>query len=378
MAPCDTNKDQQEEQQYSNAVELALSPVLPFVMKAVVELQVLDAIAEAGPGAQLSPSQIASRLPGPAGAATSVERNPDAPEMLDRMLRLLASYSILTCSVVDLHSDDHDSPAPPLVDRRLYGLTPLAKYFVPDQDGVSLAPLLCLTQEKAFVDSWYQLKGAVLEGGIPFHKVHGKPAFEYLRKDPMFNEVFNKTMIDRSTMVNKKILESSYKGFEQVQKLVDVGGGLGATLNLITSKNPHIKAINFDLPHVIQQAPPYPSVEHVGGDMFESVPKGDAILMKWILHNWSDDHCLKLLKNCHKALPDNGKIIVVEGVLPVMPDSSGATKGLFQMDLQMMAQHFGGKERTQEEFLALATGGGFCGIKFECFVCDLWIMEFYK
>ncbi|KAH7848875.1 hypothetical protein Vadar_009586 [Vaccinium darrowii] len=353
MAPCysldnvsdDTNKDQQEQQQYSYAMELVLSPVLPFVMKAVVELQVLDTIAEAGPGAQLSPSQIVSRLPTRvAGGTATLAGNPDSPEMLDRMLRLLASYSILTCSTVDFHSEDDDSPAPALADRRLYGLAPLAKYFVPDQNGVSLAPMLCLVQEKAFVDSWYQLKGAVLEGGIPFHKVHGMPAFEYSRKDPSFNGVFHMSMTDHSTMANKKILESPYKGFEQVQKLVDVGGG----------------------------------VEHVGGDMFESVPKGDAIFMKWILHNWSDDHCLKLLKNCHKALPNNGKIIVVEGILPVMPDRSAATRGLFQMDLQMMAQLFGGKERTQEEFLALATGAGFSGIRLECFVCDLWIMEFYK
>lgn len=100
--------------------------------------------------------------------------------------------------------------------------------------------------------------------------------------------------------------------------------------------------------------------------------------MQWILHNWSDDHCLKLLKNCYEALPENGKVIVVDGVLPVMPDSSAATKGIFQMDLQMMAQLFGGKERTQQEFLALATGAGFSGIRLECLVCDLWIMEFYK
>ncbi|KAE9462881.1 hypothetical protein C3L33_05216, partial [Rhododendron williamsianum] len=343
----------EEQQQYSYAVELALSPVLPFVLKAVVELQVFDIIAKAGPGAQLSPSQIASQLP-PAGP-TALVGNPDAPEMLDRMLRLLASHSILTCSVVD-----HDSPAPAL-DRRLYGLAPVAKYFVPNQDGAS-----------------YQLKGAVLEGGIPFHKVHGIPAFEYLTNDPRFSEVFNKAMIDHSAIVNKKILESSYKGFEQVQKLVDVGGGLGATLKLITSKYPHITAVNFDLPHVIQHAPSYPRVEHVGGDMFEIIPKGDAILMKWILHNWSDDHCLKLLKNCYKALPENGKVIVVDGILPVMPDSSAATKGIFQMDLQMMAQLFGGKERTQQEFSALATGAGFSGIRLECLVCDLWIMEFYK
>lgn len=86
-----------EEDNYSYAMELASSSVLPMVLMAAVELKVLDIIAKAGPGAQLSPSEIASQLP----AAT---RNPDAPEMLDRMLRLLASHSILTCSV-DLSSD---------------------------------------------------------------------------------------------------------------------------------------------------------------------------------------------------------------------------------------------------------------------------------
>lgn len=74
------------------------------------------------------------------------------------MLRLLASHSILTCSAVDFHSDDHhDSPstaAAALEDKRLYGLTPLAKYFVPNQDGVSLGPLMCLVQDKVCMKSW--------------------------------------------------------------------------------------------------------------------------------------------------------------------------------------------------------------------------------
>ncbi|KAG5564902.1 hypothetical protein RHGRI_000939 [Rhododendron griersonianum] len=148
-----------------------------MVMRAAVELQVLDVIAKAGPGAQLSPYQIVSRLP----AADTLVSNPDAPEMLDRMLRLLASHSILTCSLVN---DDRDqSPDRALVGRRLYGLAPVAKYFVPNQDGVSLAPFLNLAKEKAFASSWYQLKGAVLEGGIPFQRAHGSSPFEYLRKD---------------------------------------------------------------------------------------------------------------------------------------------------------------------------------------------------
>lgn len=101
-------------------------------------------------------------------------------------------------------------------------------------------------------------------------------------------------------------------------------------------------------------------------------------LLLWILHDWSDDHCLKLLKNCHQALPDNGKVIVVEGLLPVIPDSSYATKGIFQHDLVMMTQNPGGKERTKQEFMALATGAGFSGIRLECFVCNFWVMEIYK
>ena len=81
-------------------------------------------------------------------------------------------------------------------------------------------------------------------------------AFEYPSVDPRFNQVFNTAMLNHTTIVIKQILES-YKGFEQLRQLIDVGGGLGVTLNLITSKYPHIKGINFDLPHVIQHAPPY-------------------------------------------------------------------------------------------------------------------------
>ncbi|KAA8520801.1 hypothetical protein F0562_014927 [Nyssa sinensis] len=254
---CYYHEDGGEEEQCSNAMQLVNSSVLPMVMQAAVELDLLEFIAKAGPGAQLSPSEIASQMP------TTI---PGAPAMLDRILRLLASYSVLTCSVVDA-DDGHP--------RRLYGLAPVAKYFVRNEDGVSLGPLMALLQDKVFMDSWYALKDAVLEGGIPFNKVHGTHAFDYPARDPRFNEVFNKAMINHTTIVIKRILES-YEGFEHLKQLVDVGGGLGVTLNMITSKYPTIRGINFDLPHVIQHAPHYPGVEHVGGDMFASVPKGDV------------------------------------------------------------------------------------------------------
>ncbi|GLT82162.1 hypothetical protein SLE2022_005700 [Rubroshorea leprosula] len=174
--------------------------------------------------------------------------------MLDSILRNLATYSVLTCSVA---VNDHDGDP-----RILYGLAP----------------------DKIFLDSWSQLKDAIVEGEVPFDRVYGTHDFEYPAKDSRFNHVFNKAMISHSTIVIKEILVS-YKGFEHLTRLVDVGGGLGITLSFITSKYPSIKGINFDLPHVVQHAPPYPGVEHVGGDMFHSAPKGDAIFMKWILHD---------------------------------------------------------------------------------------------
>ncbi|CAM8977510.1 unnamed protein product [Rhodiola kirilowii] len=186
-------------------------------------------------------------------------------------------------------------------------------------------------------------------------------AFEYPGKDPRFNQMFNEAMHNHTTIFMSNMLEG-YKRFEKINKLVDVGGGFGVSVSMITSKYPHIKAINFDLPHVIEHAPSYQGVEHVGGDMFESVPSADVIFMKGILHDWSDALCLKLLKNCYKALPDNGIVIVVDTNLPDVPDNRSTTKSISQMDVLMLA-HPGGKERRAHELLALAKETGFSGIR---------------
>jgi caffeic acid 3-O-methyltransferase len=87
-------------------------------------------------------------------------------------------------------------------------------------------------------------------------------AFEYPRVDPRFNDVFNKAMLSSTTINMKRILEF-YQGFEHVTKLVDVGGGLGHNLKLITAKYSHIHGINFDLPHVLQNAPNYPGIIYI-------------------------------------------------------------------------------------------------------------------
>ncbi|KAK8595938.1 hypothetical protein V6N12_064444 [Hibiscus sabdariffa] len=357
--PTETQYIGTSEESLSYALQVVNSLVLPMSMNAAVQLNVFEIIAKAGPNAKLSSKNIVARLP---------TKNPEAPSMLDRILRVLASHGIVGCSVAD---DEKGDP------QRLYSLTPVSEFFVPNEDGVSLGPLMTLLQDKIFIDSWSQLKDAVIEGGVPFDRVHGMNAFEYPGRDPRFNQVYNTALFNHTTIFLKRILHT-YNGFEQIGSLVDVGGGLGIALGLITSKYPSIKGINFDLPHVIQHAPAYPGVEHVGGDMFESVPKGDAIFMKWIFPGWNDDYCVKLLKNCYNAIPEDGKVVSIEAVVPVVPEENDYSRGITQWDVLMMMKNPGGKERTKPEFEALASKAGFSGIRFECFVCNLWVMEIFK
>ncbi|PIA41655.1 hypothetical protein AQUCO_02200232v1 [Aquilegia coerulea] len=354
-------KTSNEDEEFLYAMQLSSASVLPVAMQVAVELELFEIIGKAGPNAQLSPKEIASHLP--------VTKNPNAHNMLDRILRLLTSYSILTSSLAT-DKDGHTE--------RLYGLAPVCKYFVQNEDGVSMCPLLLFSQDKVLMESRCYLKDAILEGGIAFNKAHGMHAFEYGKTDARFDQLFNRGMFNYSTIFVKKMLET-YEGFEDLKEVVDVGGGVGTTISLITSKYTAIHGINFDLPHVIEQAQTYPGVVHIGGNMFDSVPKGETMFMKWILHDWSDENCVNILKNCYKALPDDGKVIIVEAILPVAPETNTAAKVFCQSDLIMMSTNPGGKERTEEEFHNLAKEAGFVCMKKVVCICNMsWVIEFYK
>lgn len=95
----------------------------------------------------------------------------------------------------------------------------------------------------------------MLHGGTPFNMAHGMHLFEYLGIDSTFSDVFNKSMYNHTTIFMKKILEV-YTGFQEITEIIDIGGGIGGNLAKIISKYPHIRGINFDLPHVIKSAAP--------------------------------------------------------------------------------------------------------------------------
>ncbi|KAK9706760.1 hypothetical protein RND81_07G150100 [Saponaria officinalis] len=345
------------------AIQLIQSSVLPIALHTALELNLIEIISQAGPTQKLSAQEISAQIETNANGL-----NPNGPPMLDRLLGLLASYSIVSCNVRPTENGGHE---------REYGLGKLSKFFLPDHNGCNLAPLLGLFLDPVVQASWTKLKDSIQEGGVSFNKVHGVNAWEYPSIDERFNKVFNKAMSNYPTFLVQKILQN-YKGFEGVLHLVDVGGGLGQTLGAITSMYPTILGTNFDLPHVISNAPTYPGVKHVSGDMLEGVPNGDAILMKWVLQVWSDEHCSKVLKNCYNALPQSGKLIVIESIVTKEPETSVVAKTVSQLDVYMMTKNPGGKERTLDEFLALAFSAGFAGIDVKCQVGHFWVMEFYK
>nr|AAU20770.1 (S)-scoulerine 9-O-methyltransferase [Thalictrum flavum subsp. glaucum] len=345
----------QEGVNYLSGLGLSRLICLPMALRAAIELNVFEIIFQAGPEAQLSPAEIVAKIP---------TKNPNAAIALDRILRMLGASSILSVTTMK--------------DGRVYGLTEESRCLVADKNGVSVVPMLLFTSDKAVVESFYNIKDVVLEEGvIPFDRTHGMDFFAYAGKEQSVNKSFNQAMGAGSTIAFDEVFKV-YKGFHDLKELVNVGGGIGTSLSNIIFKYPHIKGINFELPHVIADAPNYPGVEHIAGNMFEGVPNAQNILLKWVLHDWDDERSIKILQNCWKALPEGGTVIVVEFVLPQILGNNAESFNALTPDLLMMTLNPGGKERTTTEFDGLAKAAGFAETKFFPISQGLHVMEFHK
>lgn len=98
-----------------------------------------------------------------------------------------------------------------------------------------------------------------------------------------------------------------------------------------------------------------------------------------ILHDWTDEHCIKLLKNCWKSLPEKGKVIVVDMIIPTEPKSSDLfSNSVFGMDMLMLTQCSGGKERSFSQLENLAYGSGFLRCEIMCLAYSYSVIEFQK
>ncbi len=257
-----------------------------------------------------------------------------------------------------------------------FKLTPLAATL---QTGVpgSMRAFALMINEKYTWDSWTELLHGVKTGDIPFIKAHGVPAFEYLEKHPDDLAVFGESMTSLSATENPAIA-AAYK-FSAVRTLVDVGGGHGSLLATILKANPKLKGVLFDQPSVIARAQRDQHVAAKGiaerctlesGSFFERVPAGgDAYIMKYILHDWNDEQCVKILQNCRDAMNQKGRVLVVDNVIPPGNDPNWGKL----VDIQMLI--IGGRERTKKEFAGIFAQAGLKMRRVVATRCPLSIVE---
>jgi hypothetical protein len=160
---------------------------------------------------------------------------------------------------------------------------------------------------------------------------------------------------------NRAAIVEAYP-FAPAQKIIDVGGGVGSLMISLLSANPGTTGVICDLPSVVEgarrlidEAGLAERCECIAGDFFTTVPaSGDAYLLVSILHDWDDDRCLTILKNCRRAMPNDARLLIVEMVIPAGTGTSFVK--LFDTTMLVLT---GGRERTQDEFEQLLGASGF-------------------
>ncbi len=94
------------------------------------------------------------------------------------------------------------------------------------------------------------------------------------------------------------------------------------------------------------------ALQIVPGSFFDHIPAADCLILKSIIHDWNDEHAIKILVNCRKALKKDGTILLIEQVMEKPYNASGL---FYDLHMQVM---LGGAERTEKEFCDLLDAAG--------------------
>jgi len=212
-------------------------------------------------------------------------------------------------------------------------------------------------------DAWNQLGHSVRTGESGMVKAHGMPFFEYVSSsNPAAGTAFTRALAFYSRLQGP--LVAAKYDFSAVNRLCDVGGGSGTLLAEVLKAHPNVNGVLFEDPAVLAAAKENLATqgladrcEFVGGNFLESVPTGcDHYMLQLVLHDWSDDLCATILRNVKSAMPRDGKILVIVGVLE---ENGRDPWTLRASDLLMLVLTGSGRERTRDEFVALFQRTGF-------------------
>lgn len=277
---------------------------------------------------------------GPRTTIQLAEATSSDASSLYRVLRALASVGIFTEN-----------------NQGQFANTTLSETLKSDVPGSMKA--MAIAQLGDHFKAWVNLIYSIKTGNIAFDNAEGMTVWKYYESHPEEGINFMKAMTGMSNASVMNVLPAY--DFSSFKTLVDVGGGNGALLMGILGLSPESSGIVFDMAYVIEETKKSITANGFGsrciaeaGDFFVSVPTGaDAYLMKMILHDWTDEQSITILKNCSQAMKADSKLLIIECVI-----SEGNTPhpGKF-LDINMMVMT-GGKERTEKEFAVLLEKGG--------------------
>lgn len=240
--------------------------------------------------------------------------------------------------------------------RDRFALTPLGNLLRTDVATSQRAYAMVMGTE--FQAAWGELLHSTRTGEPGFQKRFGKPFFEYMTEHADRHGIYDTAMTVIHGSETEPMLDAY--DFADFRTVADIGGGKGLVLASLLKRHPRMWGILFDLPMVAERAraevlswetPDRCRIE--AGDFFRAVPHGaDAYLLRHIVHDWPDADAVRILRNCREAMNRDGKVLVVETVIP-----RGEAPAFVQwLDLMMLV--VGGRERTQDEYASLFAAAG--------------------
>ena len=276
---------------------------------------------------------------GPRTAGALAESTKADSGALYRLLRALASVGILARDA-----------------QGRFSLTPMGNLLRGDVAGSQRALATMMGAE--FHQAWGELLDSVRTGEPGFEKRFGRSFFQYATENPERHRIYDAAMTGVHGPETQPMLDAY--DFGASGTVMDIGGGNGLTLCAILERHPSMQGILFELPAVADRARSTISALGLsdrcrveGGDFFASVPAGaDVYLMRHVIHDWEDRDAIAILRNCREAMSPDGKLLVVETVIP---PGDGPCFGKW-LDLMMLL--VGGRERTEEEYRRLFSEAG--------------------
>ncbi|MEW2444467.1 methyltransferase [Micromonospora marina] len=224
----------------------------------------------------------------------------------------------------------------------------------------SMRPLVRAVLGTPHAEGWQHADAPVRTGRSGFETAVGEPVFTWMAARPEVAAEFGGAMSALTEIYQDEILRRH--DFGDFAALVDVGGSLGSFARVLLRDRPHAHATLLDLPEVAAAARSHWDAEGVGdrltavgGDFFDEVPTGgDLYVLRFILHDWSDDECRRILANVAEAAAPGSRLVVIEHLLP--EDSSDHHGWIFDLNMMVMVT---GRERTAGEYVELLDGAGF-------------------